>query len=183
MHNCSQAAVYSWLRITIVNHQQKYYFSSDAQFDFELKKDHMDKFVKIIIEIDATAEHNEKHLQSIHLTLLRQDKGLGHNTAELIIQYGWRTQSNTYICKDWNKELKKKCGIWDQLARIFHFDAVCYHVYNWIHWLKEVFWFTTFCIPFVLNLRVSLFLLKHFFNKQEFLIGRTGECTQDINVT
>lgn len=97
VYNCSQMVVYNRMRITIVNYQQKCYFSSDAQFDFELNQDHMDKFVKTIIEIDAAAEHNEKRLQSIHQTPLNQDKVLGHSTAELYNMGAYSEQTPTFV--------------------------------------------------------------------------------------
>ena len=46
VHNCSQVVVHNQTRITIVNYQEVHYVSSDAQFDFKLGKDRMDKFVK-----------------------------------------------------------------------------------------------------------------------------------------
>lgn len=103
------------------------YFSSDAQFDFELEKDRKrDKLVKSITEIDEIAEHNEKQVQSMHQTLLNREKISVHKTAELHNMVGL-LRADIYIQKDWNKE-SKKCGIWDQLARTAQIDFVCYPV-------------------------------------------------------
>lgn len=79
---------------------------SDTQFDLKMEKDHVDKFVKTIREIGVIAEHNETQLQSIHQTLLSQEKLLVHKTAELHNMVGL-LRANTYIHGDWNKELKK----------------------------------------------------------------------------
>ena len=150
IHNCSHAVVPNQTRITIVNYQETYYFSSDAQLDFELEKDHMDKFVKTSRETDETVDHNEKQVQSTHQTLLDQEKLLVHKTAELYNMVGL-LRADVY----WNKELEE-CDIWDQLARTAQFDFVCYPVCKRFHRLK-VLWFMIFCLLLVPTIRISFF--------------------------
>lgn len=165
VHNGSQMVVHKQKSLTTLNYQGKNYFLSDTQFDIEMDKSHIDKFGNTIREIDEVAEHNETQLQSIHQIVLIQEKLWVHKTAELHSLESL-LRANTFMCKkDWNKELKK-CGIWDQLARIAQFDFVCCPVYNWFHSLKEVFWFMIFCILLVLTIRISLFLFKYVCNKK-----------------
>lgn len=65
----------------------------------------MEILVKAFREINETAEHNESQLQSIHQTLLNQEQLLVHRTAELYNMVGL-LRADTYIYRDWNKELK-----------------------------------------------------------------------------
>ena len=85
-----------------------------------------------------------RKIENAEQSLLR-NKDKIHNLVGLI-------RTNTYIHKDWNKNMKE-CSFFDIMARTIRLDFVCLPIYHWWHWIKESIMIIGMLIVLIICLR------------------------------
>lgn len=151
LHNCSVVEIDNKTLVTEISIKTKHTYVAPTLQLQGLEKQHYDTFIKKTQELQIASEYNERQLQSIHEKIENAEQSLLRNKDKIHNLVGL-IRTNTYIHKDWNKNMKE-CSFFDIMARMIRLDFVCLPVYNWWHWIKESIMIIGMLIVLIICLR------------------------------
>lgn len=158
VHNCSIFTIFNKTYYTQISVPRFNMFASPSDVLRTLEEKHWDDFARQVQKIQDIADHNQEQLKSIHQKMERTELHLMQSQAEVHNLVGL-LRTNTYVHKDWNKELKK-CSAWDYIARLFKLDLTCTPLYGWWQWLKELTYWIVIGIAGIIVLRIVFFFVS-----------------------